>query len=380
VKLTLKDIRPNPYRDMDIDPINPDAVVDLQNSIGKYGFWNGLKVRNQDGEYQLVFGHHRLMAAIAAGITEADIPVVRWTDDEMVRAMAAENATQRQTNFSACANDVAAAMRVLGYIMVIGDEGGFGKIFQKPPEDSFSKCRGRFMNGSGLGLYLLFRYFEERLPKGVLREVIAQMKSSGKMAQITEEVVNRAIENGFEVERPEIEKVESTFDMAVGQVLTDTSHLASFRKAITTNFAREVVPVKKQVALAKEIVKGINEDYRELPDAEGRKRPLALTAEEISRRTKQVVRNAQGVAADIRKKLERDDDMAKAKHEWSFLRNKLSHTHGHALKLERYLEDGIVPDGFDSELARHFFDNDLKQCLATIERVRKLLPLTIINH
>ena len=390
MKLKLLSIVDNPYRDMSIDPINDEAVDSLAKSIEDHEFWNGLLVRKYDNQYQLVFGHHRLRAAIKAGVVEADIPIVYWDDDRMVRAMAAENATQRQTNFSACANDVAAAMRVLGYAMLTNDEPTpehLRKIFRR--SKSWDTAKGMFLKGSGLGIDIVCRYFsqddedsdkEQMLSMGVVREVIAQMKASGKLAEITEEVIDRAIEDGHEFELPEIKNSERTFDMAVGQVLTDTSHLAAFRKAITTEFAKEVVPVKKQVALAKEIVNGIKEDYRELPDAQGKKRPLALTSEEISRRTKTLVRNAQGVVVEIRKKLERKDDMAKAKHEWSFLRNKLSHTHGHALKLERYLKDGIIPDGFDSELARHFFDNDLKQCLATIERVRKLLPLTIINN
>ena len=380
MKLKLTSIVDNPFRDLSIDPINDEAIDSLAKSIEDHEFWNGLLVRKQGNEYQLVFGHHRLRAAIKAGVDEADIPIVRWTDDEMIRAMAAENATQRTTNFSACANDVAAAMRVLGYTMLTNDEPTpehFVKIFTK--SKSWESARGRFLNGSGLGRDIICRYFEERLPMGVLREVIAQMKASGKLAEITEEVIDRAIEDGHEFEMPEIQETERTFDMAVGQVLTDVSHLQAFRKAMDTPSAKKFVPVKKQVALAKKIVKGIEEDFRDLPDRAGKKRPLALTANEIEKRARTIVSNAAGMATTIGKELEKGNKMADAKHQWSFARNKLSHVEGHLLKLEALLKDGYPPAGFDWAVAQHFFDNDVERVMATLERVRKLLPLNVIN-
>ena len=86
MKIKLKDIQPNPFRDFSIDPINPDAVAKLKQSIDDHEFWNGLLVRKFGKRYQLVFGHHRLEAAKQAGIEEIEVPTVDWSDDQMVQS------------------------------------------------------------------------------------------------------------------------------------------------------------------------------------------------------------------------------------------------------------------------------------------------------
>jgi len=383
VRIKLKDIRPNPYRDMDIDPLNSKAINSLKLSIDQHGFWNGLQVRKSGKHYELIFGHHRLKAAIDAGIKTAEIPVVRMTDEETVRAMATENATHRETNFSACANDVAAACRVLGYLMLTAKSlddlpPSVVKIFTTVHSDSkqsasFETCRGLFLKGKGLGKSLLFRYFEKRLPEGVINEVLAQMNASGKLAEITEEVVEKAIAAGADIEMPEIKQVKPQFDMAVGQIFTDTSHLAAFRKAVTSEFAKEVLPVNKQSRLASQIKNSIETDFRELPDKSGKKRPLPLTAEEIKRRTLITIGKAQGISRKRQKAALLKNEAMAARHEWSFARNKLSHVEGHLIKLEAFLDKGVMPEGLDHIALKHFFDNDLKRCNETFERIKARL-------
>lgn len=372
MKLKLKDIQPNPFRDFSIDPINPDAVDSLKRSIDDHEFWNGLLVRKLGKRYQLVFGHHRLEAAKLAGIEEIEVPVVDWSDDEVVRAMCAENATQRSTNFSACANDVAAAMRVLGYAMLTNDKApeGFGKIFQKPL--SFEKCKGRFLAGAGLGKDLLYRYFDEQLSMGDLRESIAQLKAANKIAEITNEIIDAAIADGAVFDPPEIESKEPEFDMAVGQILNKTNHLQAFRNVVTTLIAKQVLPVSGQVKLAKQIVKEIHDD-----EEAGKRKKILLNAVRIRSRTNTAIMSIHGMRRLDRDRLRKESKQIEAQHHWSFARNKFSHANTHALQLEDLLKIEITPEGFNSEKARQFFDNEFKQCVATFERIKKLLPITI---
>ena len=70
---------------------------------------------------QLVFGHHRIRAAIAAGIREDDIKVLSDIGDaDMTRMYASENATQRGNSGTALAGSVASAVKFLARGVMTG--------------------------------------------------------------------------------------------------------------------------------------------------------------------------------------------------------------------------------------------------------------------
>lgn len=99
MKVKLKDIEFNPFRNIDLVPIDRVAVDKIKESITDHGLWEGLRVRPKDnnwksGKYQIPFGHHRLVALREMGISEIDIPVVEITDYDMVLMMVRENMTQ----------------------------------------------------------------------------------------------------------------------------------------------------------------------------------------------------------------------------------------------------------------------------------------------
>jgi hypothetical protein len=56
-KVRIKDIVPNPHRHRETH--DPKAIKSLAESIGKVGFWGGLRGRDQDGHVELCFGHRR---------------------------------------------------------------------------------------------------------------------------------------------------------------------------------------------------------------------------------------------------------------------------------------------------------------------------------
>jgi hypothetical protein len=90
--LKLKDIKSNPYRDLKANPLIEQKVLDLMDSINLTGFWENIVVRkNAEGKYELAYGHHRLAAAIRAGITEADFIVKDFDDAKMIQVMDNEN-------------------------------------------------------------------------------------------------------------------------------------------------------------------------------------------------------------------------------------------------------------------------------------------------
>lgn len=94
VNIKLSDIESNPNRDLKFNPLNPDKVNALVSSILETGFWSNVILRPhpyKEGKYQLSYGHHRLAAAIQAGIIEAEFVVRELSEDMMLKIMELEN-------------------------------------------------------------------------------------------------------------------------------------------------------------------------------------------------------------------------------------------------------------------------------------------------
>src|SRR6476620_2680674 len=91
----LRTLKPNPFRNYVVDPIDPDHVTQLTESITQDGFWGGVVCRRTAEGIHIVAGHHRVAAALRAGIESADLVVKEFDDASVIRIYARENATQR---------------------------------------------------------------------------------------------------------------------------------------------------------------------------------------------------------------------------------------------------------------------------------------------
>jgi len=93
MKVQIKDLKPNPYRDMDNYPINPDKMQHLAASIKQTGFWDNVIARKNNGEIQIAYGHHRLEALkkVMKPTDEVEVPIKDLTDALMIQIMAKEN-------------------------------------------------------------------------------------------------------------------------------------------------------------------------------------------------------------------------------------------------------------------------------------------------
>lgn len=93
MKVKIKDLEPNPYRDIENYPIDEDKVTALIDSIGQTGFWDNILARKKDGKFQLAYGHHRLAALkqVFHPTHEVDIPIKDLPDAIMIQVMANEN-------------------------------------------------------------------------------------------------------------------------------------------------------------------------------------------------------------------------------------------------------------------------------------------------
>jgi len=96
--LQINSIKPNPFRNLDKYPINREKVENLKISIINTGFWDNLLLRYHNDEYQLAYGHHRLIALQELDFNEIDCVVRPLNDSDMIRIMANENMEQWGTN------------------------------------------------------------------------------------------------------------------------------------------------------------------------------------------------------------------------------------------------------------------------------------------
>ena len=91
MKLKLKDVQNNPFRDLKGNPLIEAKIEELVNSIEVSGYWDNCVVTKREGKYCLAYGHHRLEAAKRTGLTEADFIVKDLNDDMLIKIMDLEN-------------------------------------------------------------------------------------------------------------------------------------------------------------------------------------------------------------------------------------------------------------------------------------------------
>jgi hypothetical protein len=93
MKVKIRDLEPNPYRDMNNYPMDEAKVKSLIESIQQTGFWDNILSRKNGKKFQIAYGHHRLAAIreIFKPSDEVDIPVKQLDDATMIKIMANEN-------------------------------------------------------------------------------------------------------------------------------------------------------------------------------------------------------------------------------------------------------------------------------------------------
>ena len=93
MKIALRKIKPNPFRDLRAFPLDTTKVNHLVNSMDATGYWDNVLVRETDDGYEAAYGHHRLAALRKWKGPEASAEfIVHDLDDTtMLRCMGEEN-------------------------------------------------------------------------------------------------------------------------------------------------------------------------------------------------------------------------------------------------------------------------------------------------
>ena len=119
MKVKLRDLKPNPHRNFDYNPLNPDRVKEHEKSIKEHGMWQVLRIRKVERanrqEFQLVFGHHRVEALknLHGDDYEIEVEIVNYDDSKMLLALSAENDPVWNHSFIEIDEMVEGAKRIL---------------------------------------------------------------------------------------------------------------------------------------------------------------------------------------------------------------------------------------------------------------------------
>jgi hypothetical protein len=275
----LAQIKPNPFRDFELHPIDEGQVERLKASIGADGFWASVTARKVADGYEIAFGHHRIEAARSLKQETAPIEVRDLSDWQMVRMLASENATQRGSTSAAALDAIAAVSKVLAYQCFRHDLEGVVKIHTTLHRDAIASIWGKLREGEGPG----WRCILALLPAGAfttaqVQTALGVLKDSGRMTALVAEARARAEAEIAAEARPSeptpkkkratstkgasvpaispASKAESapTFDANCAKLFKLDSHLAEFRRIVTDNAVRSFLPVDQQFAFAETII------------------------------------------------------------------------------------------------------------------------------
>ena len=118
MKVKIKDLEPNPYRDMGNYPLDQKKLAELERSILKNGFWDNILARKnpkKTGKFQIAYGHHRfeILKKLFKPNDEVDIPVKELDDASMIQIMANENMESSNTSIAIVDETIRATKKFL---------------------------------------------------------------------------------------------------------------------------------------------------------------------------------------------------------------------------------------------------------------------------
>jgi hypothetical protein len=255
MRIDLRELEPNPFRDFSVDPIDKALVKRLQTSIEEDGFWGGIVCRKlKDGTLQIGAGHHRVEAALRAGILEADVFVSKDMDDDtMVRVYARENATQRGNSAQALHGSVIGAVRRISQELLGSEDAQIG---------ASSDPTGNQRLAKGIGYRQILAKLGEGHDEHEVSSALGLLKQSGDYDRVIAKV---AKDLGVKMPKPATDAPK--VDVRIAQEFEVQSQLDTFRKSVAKLAEDGTLPVKNQVELAKQLKAKAAESGREMSSA-----------------------------------------------------------------------------------------------------------------
>jgi hypothetical protein len=121
----LKDIQPNPFRNVEKYPLRTDKLEDLKESIEATTYWDNIVARvGENGKPEIAFGHHRMeaMRQMYKPNHEIELIIRELSDATMIQMMARENNESYKTNALVIMESVRATVQALADGRISSDE------------------------------------------------------------------------------------------------------------------------------------------------------------------------------------------------------------------------------------------------------------------
>ena len=378
MKLKLKDVYPNPFRDFKGNPLIEAKLKELVNSIEISGYWDNCVATLRDGKYCLAYGHHRWEAAKRAGLTEADFIIKDLDDAMLIKVMDLEN---RETYASSPASMIEAVKAVVQAL----HSGSVNLLCQMKADPSFN-----FGNRGIVGL----RYAPSYVPVDYSsKEKEGADKSKAYTPLAIARFLGRVISNGGEEEKP-AKAIEAALDFLclkeLGKIsnavlVKDTQPISSTKLAeITTEIKqRHVAEVvrrgKTQAELSKfrEEQLELQRKQKEQKEAEEEKRKALLKREAEARRAENEAK-ADALAARIKeadKRAQEKDALNKLR--LQELDEKIAQKR--AWEAEQKVQDSYASIRRDVESLIRTWETKVSERDAERERVKSLAKLKALR-
>lgn len=221
MKINVKNLDPNPFRNVKSYPVNREKIEALKRSITETSFWDNLLARphpKKKEKYQLAYGHHRLIALKELKILEIDIPVRDLDDATMIKVMANENMEDWKTNPGVVVETVSAAKEFLDAELAKAKSYGTLHKNMKRLVDkhNFDKVRS-----IGVGEKTLLKFLGGNWKQWMIQRALEIMKDVG----------------------------EGTLDLKVTQAFPNLDQANHFRQEVR----KQKVPLRGQVQLAQQL-------------------------------------------------------------------------------------------------------------------------------
>lgn len=185
MKVKVEDLKPNPYRNMEKYPIDREKTESLKISINETTFWDNLLARKVDGEIQIAYGHHRLLALQELRIEEIDIPIKPIDNSNMIRIMANENMDQWGMNPSTTLETVRATRDYL--------DGELGKCVYKDSNKSIrvlfeSEHAYNQTKNKGVGQTTILKFLGGNWKQWMIQEALSVLDAIKEKILDTEDI------------------------------------------------------------------------------------------------------------------------------------------------------------------------------------------------
>jgi ParB-like nuclease domain len=410
----LADLQPNPMRDFRVDPVDPERIAMLKPSIEEDGFWGGVVLFESDRTLYVAAGLHRILAARECGIKSAELFVAKNMDEaRLIRVYARENATQRGNSGTAQAGTVASTIRFLAKQLM--HNGKDSREITRVSNHAFEQAQKALASEKGIGEPIITAFLNgiPGVTENSIRQQLAILKSSGDYARIIGEVTaeverdnagaiaaaeeaererkaaeqtakherSRAAEEAAKAAAAKSEKHDAvrktvktaraaadaaaardvTFDLqGVSKHLDHIGHLEAFRQTVTGQGIAPYLPVKRQAALAAELVKRAKRDDVDLS--------ARYIREVIGMMVAATQRTDKSIKAEERAKLLRHNWVAKARDLQHHFARQCGGMLSSAMKLAEH--EKARPEGEDFHTLAEFREavTRAKKAIALIEK------------